>query len=81
MLAQLQALDPGYVILTRISSGAMHLRVLLLAAFSSLGLLASVLPSLLSPNQELLSNDMSSVGKRTSRKVQQPGVFRQYVGM
>jgi Domain of unknown function (DUF4159) len=59
----------------------MPVRVLLTAAFSSLALLAAAFPSLLPPNQELLPNDASQVGKRTSRKAQRPRDFRQYYGV
>ena len=59
----------------------MPVRVLLTAAFSSVALLAAVFPSLLPPNQELLPNDASQVGKRTSRKAQRPRDFRQYYGV
>src|SRR3954471_14021773 len=59
----------------------MHVRVLLTAAFSSLALVAAVLPSLLPPDQELLPNDVSQVGKPTPRKAQQARGFRQYYGV
>ena len=59
----------------------MRVRVLLTAAFSSLALLAAAFPSLLPPNQELLPNDATQVGKRTSRKAQRPRDFRQYYGV
>jgi hypothetical protein len=59
----------------------MRLRVLLFAVFSSLTMVAAVFTSLPPPDQELLPNDPSNVGKRTSRKLQQPGVFRQYFGV
>jgi hypothetical protein len=55
--------------------------VLPLATFSSLALLAAVSPALLPPDGDLLPNDASNVGKRTSRLVQQPGHFRQYIGV
>lgn len=58
----------------------MRWRVLLLAILPSLALLAAVSP-LLPPDGDLLPNDASNVGKRTSRRVQQPGSFRQYVGI
>ena len=32
------------------------------------------------PDPETLPSDISRAGKRTSRKVQQPGVFREYPG-
>jgi hypothetical protein len=59
----------------------MRWRVLLLATFSSLVLLAAVSPTLIPPDGDLLPNDPSNVGKRTSRRAQQPGKFRQYFGM
>ncbi len=55
--------------------------ILLIAAGSSLVLVAAVSPHLMPPDQELLPNDPSTVGIRTSRKVQQPGLFRQYYGV
>jgi hypothetical protein len=59
----------------------MRARALLTAALSGLALLGATFPSLVPPDQELLPNDASQVGKRTSRKAQQPRAFRQYYGM
>ncbi|MBV8572213.1 MAG: DUF4159 domain-containing protein, partial [Acidobacteriaceae bacterium] len=44
-------------------------------------MVAAISPSLLPPDQELLPNDPRQVGKRTSRKAQQPSRFRQYYGV
>ncbi|HEX4772891.1 MAG TPA: DUF4159 domain-containing protein [Bryobacteraceae bacterium] len=59
----------------------MRLRIVLFAAFSSLALFAAVSETLPPPDQELLPNDPGNVGKRTTRKQQQPGTFRQYYGV
>ena len=58
----------------------MRLSGVLLATLASLMLLGAVPASLWPPNQELLPTDARNVGKRTSRKLQQPGTFRQYMG-
>ncbi len=59
----------------------MRWRMLLFAVFPTLALLGAVSASLPPPDQELLPNDAGNVGKRTSRSVQRPGVFREYIGM
>jgi hypothetical protein len=58
----------------------MPLRSVLPALFASLALMTAVGATLMPPNQELLPTDPSGVGKRTSRELQQPGRFREYVG-
>jgi hypothetical protein len=58
----------------------MRLRGVLLAVVASMVLLSAIPPPGPTPNQELLPTDASHVGKRTSRSVQQPGLFRQYMG-
>jgi len=58
----------------------MRLRMLVFAAFPTFALLGAVSAILPPPDQEALPTDASNVGRRTSRKAQQPGVFRQYMG-
>jgi hypothetical protein len=58
----------------------MRWRGVLLATLASMVLLSAVPAALRPPDQELLPNNPGSVGKRTSRRLQQPGTFRQYVG-
>jgi hypothetical protein len=58
----------------------MRWRGVLLATLASMVLLSAVPAPLRPPDQELLPNNPGSVGKRTSRRLQQPGTFRQYVG-
>ncbi len=58
----------------------MPLRCALLATLASLLLLGAVPAALPTPDQELLPTDPGSVGKRTTRKIQEPGRFRQYIG-
>jgi Domain of unknown function (DUF4159) len=58
----------------------MRLRGVLLAIVPSLALLGAVCASVPLPDQELLPLDASHIGKRTSRKEQQPGKFREYAG-
>ncbi len=45
-----------------------------------IAILTAVCATVPLPDQELLPNDPSNVGRRTSRRVQQPGVFREYPG-
>jgi hypothetical protein len=56
----------------------MRLRGVLLVALPSLLLLSAVSATLPLPDQEMLPDDVSTVGKRTSRKQQEPGRFREY---
>ena len=58
----------------------MHLRSLLYAAVPCVALLSAFSASLPTPDFDLIPSDAKSVGKRTSRKLQQPGPFREYAG-
>jgi hypothetical protein len=58
----------------------MRLRSALFATLPSLALFSAVCATVPLPDQEALPNDASTVGKRTSRKEQTPGVFREYPG-
>lgn len=58
----------------------MHFRVALLAIIPAFLLLSALPVTMPLPDQEHLPNDCSKVGKRTSRKDQQPGKFREYPG-
>lgn len=58
----------------------MRLRSVLFATVPSLALFSAVCATVPLPDQEALPNDVSKVGKRTSRKKQTPGVFREYPG-
>ncbi len=58
----------------------MHLRSLLYAAFPCVALLSAFSASLPTPDFDLIPADANNVGKRTSRKLQQPGPFREYQG-
>ncbi len=49
-----------------------------LFSLSCLAIFSAVCATVQQPDFELLSNDPSNVGKRTTRKEQQPGVFREY---
>ena len=57
----------------------MRLRSWLLALVPGLALLTAVCATL-PPDPDTLPTDASKVGKRTSRKAQEPGKFRQYEG-
>src|SRR5436305_13393772 len=59
----------------------MRLRGLLLAAIPSLVLLTAVCSTVPLPDQESLPTNPAGVGQRTSRKVQQSGIFREYPGV
>jgi len=58
----------------------MPLRGVLFATLPSLALLTALCATVPHPDYERLPNDPSKVGKRTTRKEQQPGKFREYVG-
>lgn len=58
----------------------MRLREVSVAVFGICTIAAALGASLMPPDQELLPNDPSRVGKRTSRREQQPGHFREYIG-
>src|ERR1700689_4845847 len=56
----------------------MRARGVYLVIFSGLAILSAICASVPLPDQEALPNDASKVGKRTTRKEQQAGVFREY---
>ena len=58
----------------------MRLRGVLFATLPGLVLLSAVCATVPLPDPESLPNDASSVGKRSSRKQQEPGKFREYPG-
>ncbi len=58
----------------------MRLRTSIFATGLSLALFTAVCQTLIPPDGESLPNDPRGVGQRSSRKVQQPGSFREYRG-
>ncbi len=58
----------------------MRARGIWLITFSCLAILSAICATVPLPDQEALPNDASHVGKRTTRKEQQPGEFREYHG-
>lgn len=56
----------------------MKIRGLSLAILPCLALFSALYAAVRQPDPETLSQDASQVGKRSSRKAQQPGVFREY---
>jgi hypothetical protein len=58
----------------------MRFRVFVFAILPSLALLSALCATLPCPDPEALPSDASDVGKRSSRKAQQPRPFRQYIG-
>ena len=58
----------------------MRLRSLLYAAIPGVALFTAVCASLPPPDPDAIPVDVSKVGKRTPRKLQQPGPFREYEG-
>ncbi len=58
----------------------MRLQTTIFATGLTLALFTAVCQSLIPPDGDSLPNDARGVGQRTSRKIQQPGIFREYVG-
>ena len=58
----------------------MRARGVYFVIFSGLAILSAICATVPLPNQEELPNDASNVGKRTNRKAQQAGQFREYPG-
>ena len=56
----------------------MRARGICFLIFSGLAILSAICATVPLPNQEALPNDPGNVGKRTTRKEQQAGVFREY---
>jgi Domain of unknown function (DUF4159) len=59
----------------------MFLRGVLFAVIPSLALLTAVCATVPLADQESLPTNPAGVGQRTSRKVQRPGIFREYPGV
>ncbi len=58
----------------------MRARRLLLVILAGFCLLSALFAAVQTPDLERMASDVSKIGKRTSRQVQQPGKFREYDG-